>query len=125
VAQKLRTSVPELSHYLAGKNPLCGFLLYRFAEYETIELSPAGWKAKQFPGQRLAYCKEIWDVAPVAWLIDPSWCPSVLASSPRHVDAPDGSPCWSLDDGRHLIRECTDIHRDPIFGDLFKKLAGA
>ncbi|MEM8781592.1 MAG: nucleoside hydrolase, partial [Planctomycetota bacterium] len=52
VAQKLRTSVPELSHYLAGKNPLCGFLLERFAEYETFELSPAGWKAKQFPGQR-------------------------------------------------------------------------
>jgi hypothetical protein len=30
---------------------------------------------------------------------------------------------WSHDPRRHLIREALGVERDPIFGDLFRKLA--
>ncbi|MEM9753241.1 MAG: nucleoside hydrolase [Planctomycetota bacterium] len=123
VAEKLRTTVPELSHHLAANNGLCDFLVERFTEYEKYETQSDTWKSRQFPGRPLAYAKEIWDVAPVAWLIDPAWCPSVTVSSPRLTATADGTPFWSLDAGRPLIRECRDVHRDVVFGDLFEKLA--
>ncbi len=123
VAERLRTTVAELSHHLAGRNALCDFLLERFTAYETFEVSPEGWKGLRFPGQRLAYCKELWDVAPVAWLVDPRWCPSALVSSPVLTESVDGTCHWSIDDARHPIREFTEAHRDPVFGDLFTKLA--
>ncbi|HCD30823.1 MAG TPA: nucleoside hydrolase, partial [Phycisphaerales bacterium] len=67
-AQMLRTTVSELTHYIGNKNPMCDFLLKRYAEHETME-TPL--KLKRWDCEHIAYCKEIWDVATVAWLINP------------------------------------------------------
>ncbi|MEM7627086.1 MAG: nucleoside hydrolase [Planctomycetota bacterium] len=116
VAQKLRTSVAELRQHIGGKNALSDFLLERYAEYEEFEApKKVGWN----DGRPIAYCKEIWDIATIAWLIDPSWCPSTLRSSPILTD----QLTWSCDGSRHQIREVFDLNRDAIFGDLFAKLA--
>ncbi|MEM6459087.1 MAG: nucleoside hydrolase [Planctomycetota bacterium] len=118
VAQKLRSSVPELRHHLAGRNALCDFLVQRYAEYEGYETpKKQGWNA----GRPIAYGKEVWDVAPVAWLVDPAWSRSVLRPSPVLTD----HQTLSFDPGRHLIRQLEDLNRDAVFGDLFAKLAAA
>ncbi len=118
VAQKLRTSVAELRQHIGGKNPLGDFLLERFAAYEEHETV---WKRDRNADRPIAYAKEIWDVANIAWLIDPSWCPSELRPSPVLTEA----KTWSHDPRRHLIRQCHDLNRDAVFGDLFTKLAAA
>jgi len=118
VAQKLRTSVAELRQHVGGKNAVSDFLLERYAAYEEHETV---WKRDHNAGRPIAYCKEIWDVANIAWLIDPSWCPSALLPSPVLTE----SKTWSHDPSRHLIRQCHDLNRDAIFGDLFMKLAAA
>jgi inosine-uridine nucleoside N-ribohydrolase len=117
VAQKLRTSVPELRHYLEGRNELCDFLFERFEDFESFEMPRRlEWNA----GRPVAYGKEIWDVAPLAWLIDPSWCGSELR--PRPVLTNDMT--WAEGNNRHPIRQLNDVIRDRVFGDLFTKLAG-
>ena len=117
VAQKLRTTVSEARRFLTDRNPLGDFLLERFAAYETYE---APKKVRANAGRPIAYAKEIWDVANIAWLIDPSWGPSGLQPSP--ILSADLT--WSRDASRHLIRELHDLDRDAVFGDLFTKLAG-
>lgn len=118
VAQKLRTSVAELRQHIGGKNAVSDFLLERYAAYEQHETV---WKTDRNAGRPIAYCKEIWDVANIAWLIDPSWCASELRPSPILTEG----KTWSHDPRRHLIRQCHDLNRDAIFGDLFTKLAAA
>jgi len=65
-----------------------------------------------------AYSRPIWDVGPIAWLVNAAWAESALVPSPILT-----TECtWSYDPQRHLVREVTYIHRDPIFRDLFSKL---
>lgn len=118
VAQKLRTTVSEMRQYVAGRGPIGDFLFARYAAYEAYETpKKMRWNA----GRPIAYTKEIWDVAPVAWLVDPRWAPSGLVSSPILTQG----QTYSRDDRRHLVRVVDDMHRDEIFGDLFAKLATA
>jgi hypothetical protein len=65
--------------------------------------------------------KAIWDLGPVAWLLNPAWVETVLTPSPILTT----EKTWSQDPRRHLIREARYIHRDPIFADLFRKLDAA
>ena len=67
----------------------------------------------------LCWSKEIWDMAPVGWLIDPSWAPSVLVPTPVLTD----SVTWSVDRSRHLMRYVYKVDRDAILRDFFVKLA--
>ncbi|MBT4608708.1 MAG: nucleoside hydrolase [Gemmatimonadetes bacterium] len=106
VAEHLTTTKAELEAHIAGKNPLCDFL------YETF----AGYSKDHY-----AWAKEIWDISVVAWLLDASWVPSVLTPTPILTS----QVTWSLDRSRHLMREATHCRRNPIFADLFRKLAAA
>jgi inosine-uridine nucleoside N-ribohydrolase len=118
VAQKLRTTVSEMRQYVAGRGRIGDFLFERFAEYEEYETPK---KMKHNNGRPIAYCKELWDVATIAWLMDPAWCPSHLTASPILTD----QVTYSTNPSRHLIRVLDDLDRDAIFGDLFTKLAAA
>ena len=118
VAQKLRTSVAELRQHIGEGGPFAAFLLQRFAEYEAFETTI---KMKHNAGRPIAYNKEIWDVANIAWLIDPSWCPSAVLPTPILTDR----FTWSHDPYRHLCREVRDLNRDAIFGDMFMKIRKA
>jgi len=111
VASHLLTTKAELSETLAGRNPVCDFLYERFCEYSS---------------DHFAWGKEIWDVSTIAWLLDESWVPSRLVPSPRLVGEFDmrkgGELAFEPAPGRHLVRECWFLHRNPIFRDLFTKL---
>lgn len=106
VASHMLASIPELKEAIGGQNPLCDALVELFAAYADDAF---GW------------AKEIWDVAAIAHLIDESWVPAALAPSPLLTD-----DChWAFDARRHPIRAAYDLHRNPIFRDLYAKLARA
>lgn len=99
------TSTPaEIERYVEPHGAIGAFLAERFKAYSDDHL---GWS------------KEIWDMAAVAWLIDPDWCPTVVRSAPILT----AQATWSFDDARHPIGYVRHLHRDRIFRDFFVKLA--
>lgn len=103
VVSHLHSTVPEIERYVAPHGAIGRFLAERFNGYSDDH---RGW------------AKEIWDMAAVAWLIDPQWTPSVLVPTPILTD----QLTYSLDRGRHLMRYVTHVQRNPILRDLFDKL---
>ncbi|MEM9775523.1 MAG: nucleoside hydrolase [Chloroflexota bacterium] len=120
VTTHLHTTVPEIDKHVLGKGDIGDFLAVRFKAYSDDHF---GWS------------KEIWDIAPIAYLINSSWLPSNIVSSPiltqrtpadiRKLQSAgwhEGELMWSFDPGRHPIRYIYHLQRDPIFRDLFTKL---
>ena len=105
VAEQLKTTVPELEHYLRGKNSLCDYLCDITRDYMA---------------DHRAMSKVVWDISAVGWIRNSDWVPTVLTASPILTT----DLTWSRDDSRHLIRIATDVIRDRVFGDLFDLLAG-
>lgn len=104
VVDMLRTTLAELERYVAGCGAIGDYLVQIYREYVP---------------DKPAQSKVIWDLAPIAWLINPRTSMTVLRPSPILTDA-----CtWSFNAQRHLIREAVHIDRDAIFRDLFQKLA--
>lgn len=83
VAQSLRTTTAELDAYLAGRSPIGTYLAEIFAAYRGSYLQKPGLS------------KEIWDLAPLAWLLNPAWAPSTIEASPVLTD----QLTWSVDHG--------------------------
>jgi hypothetical protein len=104
VTEHLRTTGPEIERYVRPAGRLGAYLADIFARYVRDE-----------PGRS----KPLWDLGPVAWLVDPDQAPSHLCPSPILT----GELTWSHDPGRHLIRQVTATDRDAIFADLFRRLA--
>lgn len=108
VVDRFATSKYELEHWLSGKNAVCDYLLKN-----TVD--EADSYAKDRPWTRV-----IWDVTAVAWLLNDGglFLSSALIPSP----IPEYNNTYSTDTGRHLIRCVTEVHRDALFEDLFRKL---
>jgi len=106
VTTHLATTIPELEAYLQGHSPIGDYLVEIVRNYEEDHF---GWS------------KVIWDIAAIAYLIDPSWVPAQLVHSPILTD----QVTWSFDRSRHFIRAASFVYRDPIFRDLFTKLKKA
>ena len=104
VASHLLTTVPEIERYVEGKGEIGDFLAMRFKEYSD---------------DHQAWAKEIWDISATAWPINSDWVPTILDHSPILTD----QITWSVDRSRHMIRVATQVKRNPIFRDLFDKLA--
>jgi len=105
VVSHLLSSVPEIERHVEPYGDIGRFLAQRFKEYSE---------------DHVGFSKVIWDMAPVAWLLDPSWCESVIAPTPIVTD----QVTWSVDRARHPMRYVFRIHRDPILKDFFFKLKG-
>ena len=103
VTSHLKTTVPELERYLPKNNDVGQFLLERFKEYNEDHM---GWS------------KEIWDLAPGAFLLDESWVPSIISKAPTLAD----DLSYTQNPNEHDMRLATFIDRDAIFKDLFRKL---
>jgi inosine-uridine nucleoside N-ribohydrolase len=103
VTEHLRTTHAEIDRFVRGTGPVGDYLADIYADY--------------YP-DHFARSKALWDIGPVAWLINPAWMPTVVVHSP--VLTCEGT--WSHDPRRHLIREALETDRDAIFGDLFRKL---
>lgn len=109
VVSGFSVTVPELEHYLAGKNALCDFLVKRVKD-EVASYA-----------QGRAVSRVIWDVTAVAWLLndDNRFMLSRLDSLP----IPQYDGLCSYDPGR-LIQYVYYIKRDALATDLFSKLTG-
>ncbi len=103
VSEHIRTTVPEMERYVKGRGTVGDYLYETFAAYHT---------------DHYAWAKEIWDIAAIAYLLNPQWMPSQIVHSPILT----GEVTWSFDDSRHFIRVAVDARRNAIFGDLFRKL---
>ena len=97
VAEHIKTTVPELSVHLEGHSELGTYLYRMFAEYQS--------------GDRPWWAKEVWDLAAIAWVADPSLVPSYLTASPVLTE----SHTWSRDPNRHTIRVAGDANRIGVF----------
>ncbi len=103
VTDRLSTSEAEIDRFVRGKSRLGDFLAEEYSAYYD---------------DHFARSKAIWDVGPVAWLVNPAWAESMLVHSP----VLSSERTWSHDARRHLIREVGSVDRDPIFADMFAKL---
>jgi len=103
VVTHLQTTIDELEHYLEGKSEIGTYLTKIVREYTT---------------NHFAWSKVIWDIAAIAYLINPDWLKTNLVHSPVLTD----QVTWSVDQGRHFIRTAVSLNRDSIFGDLFTKI---
>jgi inosine-uridine preferring nucleoside hydrolase len=103
VVSHLLSSVPEIERHVEPFGSIGSFLAQRYKEYSDDHL---GWS------------KEIWDMAPAAWLLNPAWCESIIVPTPILTD----QVTWSVDRSRHPLRYVYRIHRDPILKDFFLKL---
>ncbi len=104
VCTEFVTTVPELEYYLGGKNELCGYLVDIVKNYTD---KPYGWS------------KIVWDVTAAAVLIKPEALDMVIIPAP--IVTPDCR--YAFDNARHHYIYVRRIRRDPIYADLFKKLA--
>ncbi|MBR7184730.1 MAG: hypothetical protein IKD37_03885, partial [Clostridia bacterium] len=103
VCNFLSTTVPELQHYLGGKNELCDYLVNIVAGYTN---NPFAWS------------KVIWDVSAIAMLVVPDALESVILPTPVLTD-----DCYyAADSARHPFVYVRHLNRDKIFADLFRKL---
>jgi len=103
VTSHLHTTVPEIEAHVRGRGKIGDYLADIFSEYHHDHF---GWS------------KVLWDLAAVAYLVDPGFVPSNLVHSPILTD----QVTWSFDPSRHLIRSVFYVHRDGIFRDFFRKL---
>jgi inosine-uridine nucleoside N-ribohydrolase len=104
VVSHLHSTVPEIERYVETQGEIGRVLAMRYKEYATDYV---GWS------------KEIWDMAPVGWLLDADWAPSVLVPTPILT----ADTTYSVDRSRHLMRYVTFVDRDKILKDFFAKLA--
>ncbi len=111
VVDHLVTTGPELDAWLRGRNDLCSYLVaHTFREAESY--------AAGKPWSRV-----IWDVVPVAWLLDDKGEHVRDQLTPTPI--PQYDHHWSSDSRRKLCRCVYDLDRDAIFEDLFACLANA
>ncbi len=111
VSEHLRTTLPEMELWLKGKSRVCDYLYEQFVDYYKAHTKG---KPQPYP-----WSKVIWDISTVAWVINPQWLPAALVPSPVLTD----DFKWRKQPGRHTIRVATNALRDPVFYDLFTKLA--
>ncbi len=106
VVSHLHTTLPEMAEHVRGKGAIGDYLFQIYREYHE---------------DQFAYSKQIWDLAPLGWLVNSSWAQMEFVSSPVLTN----SITWAFDECRHVISCARHVDRDGIFRDLFKKLGQA
>ena len=106
VTEHLKTTQAELAQFVKGRGAIGDYLFEIFSAYYN---------------DHYARSKELWDIGPIAWLLQPDWAQSALVHSPILTS----DRTWSHDPRRHLVREVYRVKRDAIFRDLFQKLERA
>ena len=111
VAEHLRTSMPELASHMKGRSPIGDHLFRNVSEYYLQRR-----KHPDYP-----WSKVIWDISAIALFLDEEWVPSRVTHSPILT----AGLTWRRDASRHPVRAATDVIRDPVFDDLFRRLAAS
>ncbi len=116
VAASLKITLPELEAGLKGKSPIAD-ALYRNVDSYYKETAARKKQPRDGPN---AWQKVIWDIATIAWLLEPEkMVTSQVVPSPVLTD--EGT--WKSDEGRHSIRVAVKLDRRRIFSDLFHRIA--
>lgn len=137
VASYLSVTGPELEYYLKGKSRIGTYLcetvtnqmsqkmaqnwLNLFHQTYCAGLDDYGKKGEPTTNTMLSPSRIIWDISTVGYVINPTWCPSSLVSTPRLTQ----DLKWEKDDNRHKMRLVRFIYRDALLGDMFSKLQSA
>jgi len=103
VTEHLRTTQAEIERFVKNQGAIGEYLFGIYSAYYD---------------DHFARSKELWDLGPIAWIINPGWVETVLIHSPILT----ADQTWSHDPYRHLIREAYTVKRDAIFADFFRKL---
>lgn len=106
VVSEFRFSKPELEYWFRGKNALCDYLIDNTYAYAAQKFSCEGWS------------KPLWDVTPVAWLLDGDYMRDRLVPSP----IPQYDSTYAFDPNRHPIKYVYYVQKDPLIADLARKL---
>lgn len=106
VASHMLTNLLEIDAYVRGRGAIGDHLADTYKAYFD---------------DHTARTKEIWDIITIGYLVNPEWVRTELVHSPVLTD----QFTWSVDHSRHFIRNATRVRRDPIFRDMFGKLAAA
>lgn len=105
VISKLKIDVNTLKQNIGNKSKLCDYLIDRFYNdgYHGIQEE-----------------RVIWDISVIAYMINKNWYKKEVISCP---DIKDDSS-YELNNDNHKITIITDIDRNKVYEDLFKKLGG-
>jgi len=103
VASHLITTLTELEKHIEGKSPIGRYLTDIVRNYRE---------------NHYAWSKVIWDIAAIAYLINPSWVTTQITHCPILTD----QITWSEDKDRHFVKTAVSVDRDSIFKDLFNKV---
>ncbi len=106
VVSHLHTTQPEIAAHVKGRGAIGDYLYQIYSDYHR---------------DQFAFSKQIWDLAPLAWLVNSEWAQMELVSSPRLTEA----ITWEFDENRPTISCARYVDRDGIFRDLFAKLEDA
>lgn len=103
VISKLKIDINTLKEKLGNKSELCNYLIDRFYNdgYHGIQEE-----------------RVIWDISVIAYMINKDWFKLKEISCP--IINEDSS--YNLTDTNHKIKIATDINREEIYKDLFRKL---
>ena len=104
VGEQLRISAAELDAHVRGRGPL--------GDHLAEVCASSHWFAKT------GSSKVIWDLVNVAWVLEPSWLPTELVSTPVLT----GDLRWERREGRHLMREAHAVQRDAVWQDVYAAL---
>lgn len=115
VAASLRITLPELEEGLKGRSSIADALYRNVDSYFT----ETGASKRQPRSGPKAWQKVIWDIATVAWLLEPEkMVTSQVVPSPILTD--EGT--WRPGGRRHLVRVAVKLDRDRVFEVLFRRL---
>ena len=115
VAASLKITLPELEVGLKGKSPIADALYHNVDRY----YNETGVHKKQPRSGPNAWQKVIWDIATIAWLLEPEkMVTSQIVPSPVLTD--EGA--WIVGGERPPIRVAVMLDRNRIFSVLFQRL---
>ena len=103
VVSHLHTTLPEIAAHVKGQGAIGDYLFEIYRDYHE---------------DQFAYSKQIWDIAPIGWLVNAAWAQMERVSAPILTDR----LTWAFDENRHTIASARYVDRDSILRDLFTKL---
>lgn len=111
LAENMRVGRDELEQQMRGNSAIGDYLL------DMVSKAAPNPHGPEESSRTLA----VWDMAAIAWLVNPSWVESVLVPSP--LVGPDLT--WFHNPYRHRVRLATRLLRDEVFTDFFRKIGAA
>lgn len=109
VVDSFKTTEPELSYWLKGKNELSDYLIENTVHEASSYAEGKVWS------------RVIWDVTAIGWLLNDD--NRFMKSRIIHTPIPEYDSHYAYDESRPFMQYVYHIDRDMLFGDLFKKLA--